>query len=84
LSEARLVTVREVVRRTALGRSTVFALLASGALPSVTIGRSRRIRESDLDAWIGQLGFSPTEVTAADVEPAAVEEGRRAPADPRT
>jgi excisionase family DNA binding protein len=52
MPEERLLTIKDVVRRTSLGRSTVFALIASGDLPSFTIGRSRRVRESILDAWI--------------------------------
>jgi excisionase family DNA binding protein len=52
----RLLTVLEVQDRLRKGRGDVYALLKSGELPSVLIGpRSRRIRESDLDAFIAGL-----------------------------
>ena len=35
-----------------LSRSQVYLLLASGEIPSIRIGRLRRIRRQDLDAWI--------------------------------
>ncbi len=33
-------------------RSTIYLLIASGELPSFTVGRARRIRISDIDEWI--------------------------------
>jgi excisionase family DNA binding protein len=52
----RLLTVLEVQDRLGKGRADVYALLKSGELPSVLLGpRSRRIRESDLDAFIAGL-----------------------------
>ncbi len=38
-----------------IGRSTVYELLDRGEIPSVVIGRSRRIRRSDLDAYVDHL-----------------------------
>ncbi|MFE0876811.1 helix-turn-helix domain-containing protein [Streptomyces smyrnaeus] len=38
-----LLTVPEVMARLKLGRSTVYDLIRSHRLPSITIGRSRRI-----------------------------------------
>jgi len=41
------------------GRDTVYALLTSGALPSVRLGgRLRRIRRSDLAAYVDSLAAS--------------------------
>jgi excisionase family DNA binding protein len=52
----RLLRIPEVQERLQKGRADVYALLKSGALPSVLLGpRSRRIRESDLDAYIAGL-----------------------------
>ncbi|MFJ8040157.1 helix-turn-helix domain-containing protein [Kitasatospora sp. NPDC096147] len=45
-------TVQEVMAALRLGRSTVFDLLRSGALPSFTIGRARRIDPDDLATYI--------------------------------
>ena len=47
-----LLTIPQVAERLHMARSTVYELVLSGQLPSLTIGRSRRIREADLDAWI--------------------------------
>ena len=52
----RLLRVPEVRER--LGRASqeaVYKLIRSGDLPSFTLGRSRRIRESDLEQFIASL-----------------------------
>jgi excisionase family DNA binding protein len=52
----RLLRIPKVQERLQKGRADVYALLKSGALPSVLLGpRSRRVRESDLDAYIAGL-----------------------------
>jgi excisionase family DNA binding protein len=52
----RLLRIPEVQERLQKGRADVYALLKSGALPSVLLGpRSRRVRQSDLDAYIAGL-----------------------------
>jgi excisionase family DNA binding protein len=49
----KLLTVRQVAERLQLSRTWTFRLISSGALPSLKLGpRSRRVRESDLDAFI--------------------------------
>lgn len=55
MHDDRLLKVAEVMERTALGRSRIWALLGHGDIPSVTIGRSRRVRLSALLHWIEQL-----------------------------
>jgi excisionase family DNA binding protein len=52
----RLLTVPQVCERLNHGRTRVYQLLASGRLPSVIVGpRARRVRESDLAAFIAGL-----------------------------
>jgi excisionase family DNA binding protein len=52
----RLLTVPQVQDCLRKGRGDVYALLKSGELPSVLLGpKSRRIRESDLAAFIAGL-----------------------------
>jgi excisionase family DNA binding protein len=59
----RLLRVPEAAARIALSRTTTYELILSGALPSVTIGRTRRIREADLDAFIRrQAEQAPTPI----------------------
>ncbi len=50
-----LLTVEEAAELLGLGRTTTYALIKSGALKSVLIGRARRIRVTDLDAYAAQL-----------------------------
>lgn len=52
MSDDRLLTIRDVIERTSLSRSTVMGLLARGELPSLAIGRARRVQLSQLDLWI--------------------------------
>lgn len=47
-----LLRIPECVELTGIGRSTLYVLMASGELPSVKIGRSRRVRVQDLLNWI--------------------------------
>jgi excisionase family DNA binding protein len=47
-----LLTVAEVMARLRLGRSTVYDLIRTRRLPSVTIGRCRRIPASALGDFI--------------------------------
>ena len=47
-------TVKEVARRLAVGRTTVYELIAKRELAAIKIGRARRIPESALDTWIAQ------------------------------
>jgi len=47
-----LLKVPEVIRATGLGRSTVYAAIASGDLPAVKYGRAIRVPLSSLEKWI--------------------------------
>ena len=50
-----LLTVIEVAETLGVSRSTVYGLLYSRRIPSVRIGNCRRIRRSDLDAFVRDL-----------------------------
>jgi excisionase family DNA binding protein len=47
-----LLTVTEACQVLAISRSKLYGLLNSGHLPSVHIGRSRRIRMTDLEEFV--------------------------------
>jgi len=47
-----LLTITEACQVLAISRSKLYGLLNSGHLPSVHIGRSRRIRISDLEVFV--------------------------------
>jgi excisionase family DNA binding protein len=54
LAEPLLLRVEEVARALAIGRSKVYELIASGQLPSITIGSARRIPTEALRKWIAE------------------------------
>ncbi|MGW6602803.1 helix-turn-helix domain-containing protein [Streptomyces sp. NPDC055036] len=47
-----LLTVPQIMARLQLGRSAVYDLLRTGQLPSITLGRARRIPTSALTDFI--------------------------------
>ncbi|MFD7446672.1 helix-turn-helix domain-containing protein [Streptomyces sp. NPDC059909] len=50
-----LLTVEEAARRLGIGRTTCFALIASGELESVKVGSLRRIPSDALAAYVARL-----------------------------
>ena len=52
-SEApQLLNAMDLCRLLGLGRTKVFSLLASGEIPSITIGKARRVRAEALRQWL--------------------------------
>jgi excisionase family DNA binding protein len=49
-----LLRVPEVAELLSLGLTKTWALVNSGEIPSVTIGKSRRVRAQDLAAWLDE------------------------------
>lgn len=47
-------SVKEVARRLAVGRTTVYELIAKRELTAIRIGHARRIPQSALERWIAQ------------------------------
>jgi len=58
-SQSVLITIDEAARRLSIGRSHIYQQMQFGRLRSVRIGRSRRILESDLEAFIADLLDDP-------------------------
>jgi excisionase family DNA binding protein len=50
-----LLTAEEAAERLNIGRTTMFALIKSGAVESVKVGRLRRVPEAALAAYAGRL-----------------------------
>jgi excisionase family DNA binding protein len=48
----RLMSVRSAAKWLALGESTVYAMVASGEIPHVAVGRAKRLDIRDLETWI--------------------------------
>jgi excisionase family DNA binding protein len=55
--ERLLVTVDQVAARLGIGRSTAYALVMTGRIPSVKIGRCRRVSCAALQAFVDQLEY---------------------------
>jgi excisionase family DNA binding protein len=54
-----MLTIPETAERLKLSKSYTKKLIASGTVPSVTIGRCRRVRLSDLGAYVSGLTADP-------------------------
>ena len=65
--EQLLVRPSEAAELLGLGRSKVYALIASGELPSVKIGKSIRVPVEELRQWVhGRVNASGTIPSAAE------------------
>ena len=51
----QLLTVPDVAARLAISRTGVYDLFRAGVLPSVAVGSRRRVKTSDLDAYIDRI-----------------------------
>jgi len=54
-----LLTARQVAERLGISRSQVYVLLGEGQLPSVAIGRSRRVLLGDLARYVSRQRKAP-------------------------
>ena len=54
-SRTLLLRIDEVCAQLSLSRASVYRLVGAGLLPSVTLGRSRRIVQADLDDFVAAL-----------------------------
>lgn len=52
-------TADELIRWLGLGRTKTYELLRSGEIPSYKIGRVRRIRLQDVEAWLEENRCRP-------------------------
>jgi len=55
MDEKMLYTLADVAAALGVGRTKVYELVRSGALPSVRIGGSRRVRGEDLATYVDSL-----------------------------
>lgn len=53
-----MLSVAEAAEEIGVSRAYAYQLVASGQLPSVTLGRLRRIRRTDLEFWVANLPLS--------------------------
>ena len=50
--KSAFVTVGEVARQLRVSNMTVYRLISAGELPAVRVGKSYRLREEDVDAYL--------------------------------
>lgn len=79
-SKSNLVTVEQAADHLAVGRSTVYGLIASGEIRHVKIGRSTRIPFSELEEYVERL--LEEEDDDDDVEPTSTSMASPLPAQP--
>ncbi|TML64986.1 MAG: helix-turn-helix domain-containing protein [Actinobacteria bacterium] len=53
MSSARFLTVQEVADILRVSTMTVYRLIKAGDLPAVRVGRSFRVRDVDVDSYLG-------------------------------
>jgi excisionase family DNA binding protein len=53
-AESQLVRVTEVARHLSLSRSMIYQMMDRGVLPYVKLGKSRRVRWSDVQTLVDQ------------------------------
>ncbi len=51
-AKSNFVTVGEVARQLRVSNMTVYRLINAGELPAVRVGKSYRLREEDVDAYL--------------------------------
>lgn len=47
-------SAEELARELGVGRTTAYSLLWSGAIPSMKLGRLRKVRREDLEAYLAE------------------------------
>lgn len=52
-AKARFLTVGEVAALLRVSNMTVYRLIAAGEIPAVRVGKSYRLREDDVDKYLG-------------------------------
>jgi excisionase family DNA binding protein len=63
--ERLALSIAEASAAARIGRTRIYELIASGELKAVKIGRSTRIRASDLQSWLESLPVIPATGTPA-------------------
>ena len=52
-TKSQFLTVAEVAKALRISNMTVYRLINSGDLPAVRVGKSYRLREEDVDRYVG-------------------------------
>lgn len=80
-AEKALLRMEEVAEKLGISRARAYAMAAAGELPSVRIGRSRRVPVRQLEVWIEERVLDAGRPTASDTDTAG--SGNGTPQRPR-
>ena len=58
MSDAKFLTIAEVASRMRVSKMTVYRLVHNGDLPAVRVGRSFRVTEDDVNAYLQKSFFN--------------------------
>ena len=58
MSDAKFLTIAEVASRMRVSKMTVYRLVHNGELPAVRVGRSFRVTEDDVNAYLQKSFFN--------------------------
>ena len=50
----RLLSAEELARELGVGRTTAYSLLWSGTIPSMKLGRLRKVRREDVESYLAE------------------------------
>lgn len=65
---AQLLTAGEVADLLRVSTMTVYRLIRAGELPAVRVGRSYRVRQTDLDGYLQSQLVDPVTVDLGDLD----------------
>jgi excisionase family DNA binding protein len=65
ISTAVLLTVEEAAQRLSIGRTTMYSLVSTGAIQTVTIGRLRRVPSECIEEYVLNLRTNGQSASAA-------------------
>ena len=54
MDDRRLLRIEDAAQRLSVGRSTIYAMVAAGQIPSLKLARSLRIPADALDRWLAE------------------------------
>jgi excisionase family DNA binding protein len=66
----RLLTAHEVADQLRVSTMTIYRLIRRGELPAVRVGRNYRVRESELEAYLGAQVVDPATIDLDDLDDA--------------
>jgi len=55
MSDERLLTIEQAAERLQVGRTFAYSLIAKGELPSLKLGRARRVSTQAIDQYVERL-----------------------------